>query len=191
MQIELAYKKLMEDEKLTFNELPTDAKIGIDSINNILKAINMAEKKGRKVSDNVISKVKANDKWVVREIIDYVEDKNENKEPLPNKAKEVVEQIKTETEPVKTIEVKPTEQKTEEKPEEVKVDPKGVAIDEELKKLFESGKTKHTLEELKTAAPKAYNVIFDTYDNSGDNGIETSFYKLIEVEDKVFEVSKL
>lgn len=178
-----AYQKLMAEHKLELNELPQDAKIGIDSIFQIEKAISMAEKKGKKVKQSTLDKLKANDKWVVREILDYVEGKKTNTTPLPNDATTVVAEVK---------EVIDEPAKTPDKVEEtVTADPKGLKIDEELKKVFETGKTELTLDEIKSLAPTAYNLIFDTYDASGDNGVETSHYSLIETSEKKFTLKKL
>ncbi len=190
MELEFAYKKLLADEKITEAELPEDAKIGIKSIFEITKAISMSEKKGNKISDRVLAKLKAQDKWVVREILDFIEEKDTNKEEMPADAGEVIEEIKIdEIKNEKLDDVKKADEIK--KDETVAIDPKGTAIDEELKALLEAGKTKFTLEELKSAAKKSYDVVFENYDNTGDNGIETSHYRLLEIEDKQFELSKI
>jgi predicted nucleic acid-binding Zn-ribbon protein len=182
-----AYEKLMKEENLKLEELPNDAKIGIKTLQNIEKIINMRTKKGKKPTQSILDKVKANDKWVVREILDYLEDKDTNTEPLPNTEKEIVQEIKEADTKAET-----TEQKlgAENKPADAIPDLVGFAIEDELKKLFEAGKTEIQLEELKAKAPKSYSVIFDGYDDSGDNGIETTNYTIIETSEKVFTINK-
>lgn len=174
-----SYEKLMKEENLKFEELPKDAQIGITSIKKIEKVINMTEKKGRKVSASVSDKVKANDKWVTREILDYIEGKESktNVEPtIPNKVEEVVEEIKQE----ETAQIETAGE----------IDEKGLSVDKELAKLLDQNITKLSLAELKAKAPLSYGIIFDNYESDSQNGIETSYYKIIETEKEVFTITK-
>lgn len=186
-----AYQALMAEHKLTISELPADARIGIDSIYQIEKAISMAEKKGKKVKQSTLDKLKANDKWTVREILDYVEEKTTktNTAPLPNPATVVVAEIVATTTVVD--DGKTTTADTTNTTVVVEPDAKGVKIDAELKVVFDSGKTEITLDEMKSLSPTAYNTIFDTYDASGDNGVETTHYSLIETSEKKFTLKKI
>ena len=92
--IKYAYQKLMAEHKLTVAQLPEDAKIGITAIMNIEKAISMAEKKGKKISPDTIAKIKANDKWVVNEILDFLDDTDKNADEIPHEEEEVIDEIK-------------------------------------------------------------------------------------------------
>lgn len=194
--MEHAYEKLMKEHNLSLNELPVDAKIGIESIQQIVKAIHLAEKTNKNVKPAVYDKIKANDKWVVREILDYVENKDTNKDPLPNKADDV---IKTDIDPAAAKKDDPAPagegKKSDEpaKPDDVKKaedEAKAGKIDAELKALFDAGKTKLTLDEVKSAAKTAYDVIFDNYSAEGPNGVETTYYDLTETEKEVFTLTK-
>ncbi len=80
---------------------------------------------------------------------------------------------------------KKVEENIEEKP-----DPTGIKIDEQFKVMFDSGKHEYSLEEIKTAAPTAHAFIFDNYDQAGDNGIETTYYSLLEMKENVFTLTK-
>lgn len=173
--MQYAYEKLMSDEKLTLAELPEDAKIGIEAIKKIERMLVISEKKGRKPTAKVLNKLKANDKWVVREILDYMEGKDSKQsEEVPHSVEEVQQDIKT-----------------DETKDEVKVDEKGLAIDKELQKLIEENTTTLTANELKAKAPRTYAVIFDNYEKGKENGVETSFYKAIETEAEKFTISKI
>ena len=196
--MEHAYEKLMKEHNLSLNELPVDAKIGIQSIQQIVKAIHLAEKTGKNVKPEVYDKIKANDKWTVREILDYVEKKETNNTPLPNKADDV---IKEDIESGKPVEAPKPDEKKEEKPNDTnkpdETNPannenevKAGKIDAELKTLFDAGKTKLTLDEVKSAAKNAYDVIFDNYSAEGPNGVETTYYDLTETEKEVFTLTK-
>lgn len=190
-EIKYAYQKLMAEHKLTVAELPEDAKIGINAIMNIEKAVKMAEKSGKKVSPDTIAKIKANDKWVVNEILDFVDKTDENEEEMPHEEEEVIEEIKETTEGEGE-----EEGEEEEGEEEVKTQPEvqdealGIAIEQELAEMHSSGKVDWHSDEIKAKYKKTYNTLFDTYEDGGENGIETTNYKLIEKEEEVFTISK-
>jgi len=40
-----------------------------------------------------------------------------------------------------------------------------------------------------TATPKTYSTLYDLYDDEEENGIETSYYKIIEQQDGSFKIS--
>lgn len=169
--MQYAYQKLMAQHELTYSELPEDAKTGIDVIKDVEKAINMAEKKGNTISQKTYNKLKINDKFVVGEILDYVNDNdNDEDDEVPYDANEIKDEM---------IESK-----------SVQLDPLGLSIDEELKNIVAQNKSKLSIEEVKKYAPNSYRVIFDGYDPDEDNGIETSYFKLIEKEDSFFHIIK-
>lgn len=168
--MEYAYQKLMAKHELTYAELPEDAKTGIDVIKDVEKAINMAEKKGNTISQKTYNKLKINDKFVVGEILDYVNDReNDDDDEVPFDADEIKNEM---------VEGKSN------------LDPKGLAIDEELKKLYSENRITLSIDDLKNVAPNSYRVLFDAYDPDEENGIETSHFKLIEKPDNLFHLSK-
>lgn len=207
-----AYEKLLNEHKLSISDLPADARIGINGINKIQAAINMQEKKAEKngktytPSADVVANIKAYDKWVVREILDFVDEKNTNTEEPEVSAEEIVEDIKEEAapdkEPAKTgntaqpiaddddssmFNADGTPKKTEEpKP----ADPRGQQIDQEFSEMVKSNKTEVSLDELKSLAPTAYDDVFKNYEKGGENGVDTTFYSLREVGKKFILTKK-
>ena len=172
--MQYAYQKLMAENKLTLAELPEDAKLGIEAIKNIEKAVNMAEKKGKKVSPQTMAKIKANDKWVVREILDYIDDEDVNVEEMPYEDDEIIEEIEEDdangsNNPQKQL---------------------GFKIEAELEKMFATNQKQFELTEIKRVAPTTYGVIFDGFDDDGDNGVETNKYRLIETDEEIFTLTK-
>lgn len=167
-----AYEKLMEENNLTLSELPSDAKQGINQIKKIEKAIKMVQSRGKSVSKDVIEQVRVNDKWIVREILDYLEDKDVERGELPNSAEDVIEDL------------------NESNDNEPKVDAIGLKIDKELKALFDAGKTLLTGEEIRDNARNTFEVIFDTYAKDGENGVVTTYYALIENAEGNFILTK-
>lgn len=170
--MQYAYEKIMQEYDLTYSELPEDAKLGIDTIKNIAKAVNMAEKKGQQISSQTMAKIKANDKWVVREILDYVDDEDENADEIPHEDDEIIDEIQ-ETDDANN-------------PEKVL----GFQIESELEKLYLTKQTQFTLDELKSVAPKSYNIIFENFEDDGDNGVETNRFELIETDENIFTLYK-
>ena len=173
-----AYEILMEKHSLTKSDLPADALLGIKTIQQISNAKKMTEARGQNVSQAVLNKIKANDKWVVREILDVIDEQApSNPDELPNEAEEVITQIKEEETPAITPEQK-----------------LGYEIDNELSFLFDNGPdnnyqfTTNDLQNL--GAKKTYTTIFDNYEQEGENGITTSNYRLVEVEPELFTIEK-
>jgi len=194
-----AYQKLLAEHKLSISDLPADARIGINGISKIEAAINMQDKKAEKngktytPSEEVKANIKAFDKWVVREILDFVEDKNTNTDEPVITAEEIVEDIKEEakteakTEEPTAVVIAPIVTGDAPKPE---ADPRGQQIDDEFSEMIKSGKTDVTLDELKSLAPTAYDDVFKNYEKDGENGVDTTFYSLRESGEKFILTKK-
>lgn len=174
------YEKLMKDNNLSESKLTQDAKIGIKSIKESLKAIDR-QKKNEKfkgtINPKVYEKIKAIDRWVCREIIDQLEGTNENDDEMPFEANEVIDEIKNGNDSEKKVEL--TEEET-----------KGNQIEAELKKLMESNKFSYTIDELRNVAPVTYEEIWNNYDDGEENGVGTTNFKIIEDSSNLFNVSK-
>jgi len=216
--IKYAYQKLMAEHKLTVAQLPEDAKIGITAIMNIEKAISMAEKKGKKISPDTIAKIKANDKWVVNEILDFLDDTDKNADEIPHEEEEVIDEIK------ETIEGKgddddsdvddddsdvddddsdvddddsddddskdTTKDETKEGIAKEKEKTLGILIEGELAEMHTSGKVDWHSDEIKAKYKNTYNTLFDNYVDGEENGIETTNFLLKEKSEEVFTISK-
>ena len=182
-EIKYAYQKLMAEHNLTVAELPEDAKIGITAIMNIEKAVKMAEKNGKTVSSETIAKIKTNDKWVVNEILDFVDKTDENEDEMPHEEEEVIEEIQEGDD-------EDDDEGDDEGQSVTQDEALGIAIDQELAEMHSSGKVDWHSDDIKAKYKKTYNTLFDTYEDGGENGIETTNYKLIEKEEEVFTISK-
>lgn len=182
--MEYAYKKLLEREGISVNELPEDAKLGIETINQIERGIAMLKKSPRykgNIPAKTIAKIKANDKWVVNEILDYIDGKQRNAaEEVPNEAKEVIEEIKDANESV-----------IENKKNKVESENEGDKIDAEIvETLGTESEIKMPFSTLKDKAPFTYDIIFNNYEAGNKNGVITSNYKILETEQEVFTITK-
>jgi hypothetical protein len=171
--MELQYKKAIEENSLSINQLPEDAITGIEQINHVLKGINMCKKSGKPIKESVYKKLKAMDKWVYYEILDYLHDTDKNDDDMPFDAEDVLED----------------EEGVNNEP---KADPIGLKIEEELASLHEQGVTTISVDDLKRQAPTTYKTIWDNYEDEVENGVETSHFSLIEQGNtKVFTLKKL
>ncbi len=201
--MELQYVKALEKHKLKKSDLPEDAQIGIGSIEEALRALTMLEKKGKKPLDKTLKKLKAMDKWVYYEILDHLNDTEENEEEMPITPKELVDDVKQQAAaanippvvvpPVanKKPEVPPVQNKTNNTETQTGVETLGIEIETELEELHKAGVSQLTFDELKSKAKKTYSLIFDTYDETGDNGVQTTKFSLLETEPKVFTLKQL
>lgn len=176
--MEYAYVKLMKENNLTLNDLNDDARNGIESINAIERSINMLAKKGKSVGAKTMSKVKSNDKWICGEILEIIDGKHRNSdEQVPFDEEDIIEEIEKEA---KQIDID----------ESNVADPIGIAIDSDFDNAYANGNITMTLDELKSISNTAYNVIFKGYEPNNKNGIETSFYLLLETEKHTFTLTK-
>lgn len=203
--MELKYEKALQEYKLNINDLPEDAKIGIENINGVLKGINMLQKNGRKVTEKTIKKLNAMDKWVYYEILDVVNDTDKNKGEIPYEEEEVLDEALEESDDddngdnygENNGDDDDDEQgeegnsgEDEKEYTQQELEGFGVTIDEQLSGVYATGKKQLTLQEIKMYCKKAYDLIFENYENDGDNGIETSNFTLIELEENLYELNK-
>lgn len=176
--MELKYVKALKENDLKISDLPEDAQTGISEINKVLKGFAMIERKGRKPLPASIKKLQAMDKWVYYEILDYLHDTDNNDDDMPVDADDVLDDLndnsKGNNDPKNNDGVEP--------------DATGLAIDQELDVLFESGKKSFTIDEIKSRSRKTYKEIWDNYEPGDENGIITSKYSFLENDDELFEL---
>lgn len=187
--MELLYIAEMQKNELSLNDLPEDAKTGIENIKDIQKALTRLEKSGKSPTVKTLNKIKALDKWITYEILDLVNDTEKNTGDGIIEKKEidkVIEDIDKQVEDPKEATEDPKE--AVEVPEEGVL---GISVEVEIKTLYDAGIKQIDIEDLRTKAPKCYDILFDTYDPSEDNGIETSYYSIIEgKDDDLFHIKK-
>ena len=174
-----AYEKLMAENNISLTELPEDAKTGIASLKNIELAISMAQKKAAKNNKTFVpsaatnAKIKAYDKWVTGEIVDYLDEKDTNPDAPKDDAVDIVDAV--------AADAKAAEEAAAAKNEKVDIDfTKGDAIDQELKVFYETNKRLLNINDIRDAAPKTYTEIHATYKVGEENGVVTNNFLLKE-----------
>ena len=175
--MELKYKQVLADNNLSVSSLPEDAQTGIDQINDVMRALNMLSKNGKKPTAKTLRKLKALDKWVMYEILDFVQDTDNNSDEIPHEADEIIEEIKD-------VNVN-DEEKGDDKNYQL-----GLKIESGFDKMITS-KSEWDIEEVRSANRPAYDLLFDTYNEDEDNGIVTSKYAFTETDNGTFELKTL
>jgi len=180
MEFKFKYLEALEKHNLNLSDLNEDAQMGVKQIEAFLKNFKMAEAKGQTISDDAIKKVNALDKWVYYEILDHVDGTNKNQgPPTPIQGQQAQAQAQ------QVIESEPNNAEAE------KAKKLGQQIDGELKAMHASGHAPvWELDEIKRTAPATYDTIFNTYTEGGENGVNTTFYSIIETEPKKFTLTK-
>lgn len=187
--MELQYQKAMQENGLTLNDLNHECKVGITEINKCLRAIALHENSGKKPTNTVINKIKTMDKWVYYEILDMLQDTDNNEEEIPYDSKEVIEDIKEEKNNYMDEDEDEGQEKKQSK--EIKSTNSGLKINEELNNLYKQNKIMLSLNEIKSQAPNSYSALFEVYEPNEENGIETKSFRLIEVGEQQYKLTKI
>ena len=180
--MELAYIETMKEHNLTYNELPDDAKIGIDQINDILKSKRMLEKVGKSLTSKALNKIKAHDRWVQYDILDFVHDTDNNTDKAPS-----LEDVQDEID--EKLNDDDDDMDDDENTQDDATTQKGLRIESELENMYANGNLTSTIEEIKRLAPTTYNHLFETYEDGEENGVVTTRFSLIE-RNKKFELKQ-
>ena len=201
--MELKYVKAMQQFGIAEKNLPQDAKIGVKQIKSILKKIEKAENSGKNVGKPTLNKVNAMDKWVYYEILDMVNETDKNEDEMPYSEEDFENEFQEEMvgqEDDDEEDEEDFEEEFEEEMEEEEDDDDdnyaegdksiGERIEVDFNEMYKDGKTKISLEQLKSLSKSPYDVIFSGYDEDGDNGIETTNFSLIETSEYEFTLTK-
>jgi len=182
--MELTYLAAMEEHGLSEDDLTEDAQTGIEQIELIVNAMQVAERNGKMITEKTFKKLKALDKWVYYEIMDMVNDTDKNDDEMPD-VSDAIETLEYEDE------VNGDDEDADEDEDENYGSPDtGKRIDIQLNDLYNRGKRKITLDELKSVSRDTYNIIFENYDDSGSNGVETTNFRLTETSEYEFTLTK-
>jgi hypothetical protein len=189
--MEFQYKKAMEDNGLSYKDLPEDAQTGIDQIKDVEKAFAMLEAKGKKPTAKTIRKMKALDKWVYYEILDFLQDTDENADTPDHDKEEILNDLDDDSKDGKGEDDNSTDNndKDDNSTEMDENKKLGFTIEAELEKMFETGQKEWDIEDVSKVAKNTYNFLFESHASGEENGVKTNKYSLIEKGD-VFVLSK-
>lgn len=194
-----SYKKLLADKNIKIADLPEEVQVAIEAIIDIDKGLNITQKAKEKagkefsISDKTKKKIKAFDGLAVRGIQEFLDGKEVTIEaPTVAAVETIIAEVKAENTPDVPPVVETVAPVVLEVPEE-KPKPSntvGVTIESELAELNKSGVSNISLSDLKSKAPSCYKVIFENYNESEENGIETTNFKLLENDKKEYTLTK-
>ncbi len=189
----LPHVKLINEDNIDIKTLPKSIRTNINMIIGQIKRFQ--GKPTQRIKDHIVRySIKVADS-----IQDHIEnDIQDSKEPNPNQdMKDDKPVTDPATEPIaEPIASTPAEPATPDEPvtpkkEIIKGDSgKANKIYSELEELLKQNKISVSLEELKTLAPISYSVIFDTYKDGEENGIEIGDIQLKETENQKFTITK-
>ena len=60
----------------------------------------------------------------------------------------------------------------------------GYQIQDELQQMYESGQKEWQIEDIRSVGKRTYDILFDSYEEDTENGIQTTSYNLIESENE-------
>ena len=150
-----------------------------------------------------MSKLRFKDKWIVNELLDYIEDSEEeeddddsddndhdNDQDLADDSDDD-DSDDDDSDDDDSDDDDSEEEEDENESDEIEAD--GVLIDSELIALLNSGKSTITFTDLKNLAPETEKLIFQNYEPNSENGIITTNFSLIETaqNSEIFKISKL
>ena len=177
--MKLSFEKAMEEHGISMDELPKDVKLMINEANDLKSRIEAKKQIGQKITPETMERLKAKDRLLVKEILDYADERDEDDDDDDDDDEEENSGSSGSN-------------NEDDDMEEDYDDTEGVAVDQELELLAKSGVSKITLDQLRSQAPNTYNVLFDSYGQDEENGIITSNFILTEIatNSQEFKLSK-
>jgi len=187
--MQLGYEKLMDEYDLTAEDFDKETQAGIRSITHLKNLIESKRRVGSKITPEAIDKIKFADKSLINEILDYIED-NDLDETDDEKNEDDLEADtkggnadngdgSNDDADNEENDDREDEEGEDDMGDEGSADI-GDILDNEFRNLLSQGMTNVRLDQLRGSAPKTYEIIWDEYENGEINGIETSFFRLVE-----------
>lgn len=177
---ELAYFKLLQEHQIEESGLNQEIRDAIKDVKDQLNSINHKASKDKEVSADSLAKLKRRDMYAVGLILDYLDSRETQHGPAGDNST---------TPPAGS-------QNNEGATDDVTVidDDRGYTIDRELGAMYKEGLIADiSMAALKKSAPVTESVIFASYSKDGDNGVETSNFRIVETAHgtEIFTLTKL
>lgn len=200
--MQLGYEKLMDEYNLSAEDFDKETQAGIRSIIHLNNLLESKRRVGAKITPEAIDKIKFADKSLISEIFDYIEDNdldknddNEEEDDLEANPKGGNADASNGSHDDADNE-KDDDREDEEGEDDMGSEGStdiGDILDNEFRNLLSQGMTNVRLDQLRGSAPKTYDIIWEEYENGEINGIETSFFRLVETapDSLQFTLSKL
>ena len=171
--MKLSFEKIMAEHKISMEELPKDVQLTINEVSELRNRIMSKKQIGQAVTPETMEKLKAKDRMLVKELLDFDEERNEDEDEDEDTGSS-------------------DDNENSDDDENDYDDGEGLAVDQELEGLSKAGLVTISLNDLRSKAPKSYDILFDTYGQDEENGIVTSNFSLTEtaVNSQEFKLSK-
>lgn len=196
--MQLGYEKLMETYGIEVKDLPEETKIMIKTVDVLKKQMQGKLTIGENVSESAIAKIKAQDKYIITDLLDYIEENDlerEDDEDEGEDDKDDKENIEDPDDSNDDFDDDDSEDEEDDDDEDDSDDQGeedqggmedsfeiGDKLDLEFQELKGSGIAEISLNDLREKAPFVYEIIFENYEEGEQNGVQTSNFKLVETE---------
>jgi len=177
--MKLSFEKIMAEHDISLEELPKDVQLTINEVSELRNRLMAKKQIGQAISPETMEKLKAKDRMLVKELLDYDEERNDDDED-------------EDEDKHGTSGSDGSSDDDDADDDNDYDDAEGVAVDQELEHLSKSGLVTISLDQLRGKAPKTYDILFDTYGQDEENGIVTSNFSLTETSpnSQEFKLSK-
>jgi hypothetical protein len=193
--MKLGYEKLMEENNIEEKDLSKDLIVVIREVKQLKSIIQSKRNIGQTPTPETMSKLRFKDKWIVNELLDYIEDSDDDDDEDSDDTDQDTDQNladdSDDDDSDDDDDDDDDDDSDDDDNDEIEAD--GVLIDSELIALLNSGKSTITFTDLKNLAPETEKLIFQNYEPNSENGIITTNFSLIETaqNSEIFKISKL
>jgi len=192
--MKLGYEKLMEENNIEEKDLSKDLIVVIREVKQLKSIIQSKRNIGQTPTPETMSKLRFKDKWIVNELLDYIEDSDDDDEDSDDTDQDTDQNLADDSDDDDSDDDdddSDDDDSDDDDNDEIEAD--GVLIDSELIALLNSGKSTITFTDLKNLAPETEKLIFQNYEPNSENGIITTNFSLIETaqNSEIFKISKL
>jgi hypothetical protein len=194
--MKLGYEKLMEENNIEEKDLSKDLIVVIREVKQLKSIIQSKRNIGQTPTPETMSKLRFKDKWIVNELLDYIEDSDEDDDDDSDDTDQDTDQNladDSDDDDSDDDEDDDSDDDASDDDDNDEIEADGVLIDSELIALLNSGKSTITFTDLKNLAPETEKLIFQNYEPNSENGIITTNFSLIETaqNSEIFKISKL
>jgi len=173
--MKLGIEKLIEENNLDLENLPTDLQKQITDIKKSKSSIEYRISVGQNINPVTIENLKERDADLIEKLYDHLEiDSDDDSDDYSDDDSDDNNDDSDEN----VLDVS-------------KYD--GNKIDSELSSLLEQGITEINFMDIRSACPHTYELLFEAYEANSENGVRTTFYEMIETQpnSETFYITKL
>lgn len=189
--MKLAYEKIIEENKLDLENLPADIQKMISDIKKLKGLIQNKVEVGEDVKETTIENLKAKDADLVEKLLDHLEIESDDSDDDNDSDDDSDDSSEGSDDDDNSDDDDEDESEEDNTLDVSKYD--GNKIDSELSSLIDQGISEINFNDIRSACPHTYELIFEAYEANKENGVRTTFYEMIETQpnSETFKITKL